>query len=44
MRAAMKTADNFGIHGICEGKKPKTIAGVAIYMVVIKMKIRFDNE
>jgi transcription initiation factor TFIIIB Brf1 subunit/transcription initiation factor TFIIB len=40
----MKTADNFGIHGICEGKKPKTIAGVAIYMVMIKMKIRYDNE
>lgn len=44
MRAAIKTADNFGTNGICEGKKPKTIAGVAIYMVVTRMKIRNDTE
>lgn len=43
-RAAMRTADNFGVHGICEGKKPKTIAGVAIYMTVMRMKMRFDSE
>ena len=46
MRAAITTADNFARNSLCEGKKPKTIAGVAIYMVLNKLKdnLKSDSE
>jgi transcription initiation factor TFIIIB Brf1 subunit/transcription initiation factor TFIIB len=42
-RAAIIVAENFIKESICEGKKPATIAGVALFMVTQKLKHR-PNE
>jgi len=34
LRAAKITADNFSKHALCEGKRPNTIAGVSLFMVL----------
>ena len=34
LRAAKLTADNFRKHALCEGKRPTTIAGVSIFMIL----------
>lgn len=34
LRAAKITADNFSKHALCEGKRPHTIAGVSLFMVL----------
>ena len=34
MRAAKITADNFSKNALCEGKRPHTIAGVSLFMVL----------
>ena len=38
----MLTADNFITNSICEGKKPETIAGTALLMVLFKMRPNKD--
>jgi transcription initiation factor TFIIIB Brf1 subunit/transcription initiation factor TFIIB len=40
----MKTADNFRDKGICEGKRPNTIAGASILMIASIKKIDLDIE
>jgi len=40
----MKTADNFRDVGICEGKRPNTIAGASILMITQLLKIDIDIE
>ena len=42
--AAKLTAENFGRLAICEGKKPQTIAGTAMFMVMLLQKGRELNE
>ena len=42
--AARTTAENFGRLAICEGKKPQTIAGTALFMVMLLHKGRDANE
>lgn len=37
-KAAITVAENFTILSICEGKKPATLAGVAIFMIALKLK------
>jgi len=32
--AAKKTASNFYDYSVCEGKKPATIAGASLYMII----------
>ena len=34
LRASKITADNFSKHALCEGKRPHTIAGVSLFMVI----------
>ena len=36
LQAARKIAKNFVLHGIEEGKKPRTIAGVCFFMAIMK--------
>ena len=43
MQAARATAENFKHQALCEGKRPTTIAGVSIYMV-IKYSKRYKHE
>ena len=43
-RAAAITAENFSRMSLCEGKKPQTIAGVALFMVTQKMKKRNELD
>lgn len=42
-KAAVVVAENFVKYAICEGKKPATIAGVALFMVSLRLKTR-QNE
>lgn len=42
--AAKLTAENFGRLAICEGKKPQTIAGTAMFMVMLLQKGRELSE
>lgn len=42
--AAKLTAENFGRLSICEGKKPQTIAGTALFMVMMLQRGRELNE
>lgn len=42
--AAKATAENFGRLAICEGKKPQTIAGTALFMVMLLYKGKDANE
>ena len=44
MQAAKLTCENFTRLSICEGKKPQTIAGVALFMVTMKMKRRREHD
>jgi len=37
-KAAITVAENFTKMCICEGKKPATLAGVAIFMIALKLK------
>ena len=41
---AMKTADNFRDVGICEGKRPPTIAGASILIIASLKKIDIDID
>ena len=34
MRSAKITAGNFSKYAVCEGKRPHTIAGVSLFMVI----------
>lgn len=42
--AAKQTCENFTRLSICEGKKPQTIAGTALFMVKMMLKDRDFNE
>ena len=44
MHASKQTANNFTIGAICEGKKPQTIAGVSLIMVLEALKHRQINR
>lgn len=37
-KAAIIVADNFNKKSLCEGKKPATIAGAALYMVALRLR------
>lgn len=41
-RAAKITADNFRQHALCEGKRPTTIAGVSLFMILKLKKFKKD--
>jgi len=41
--AAKLTADNFKEHGICEGKRPNTIAGASLLLVTSLAKFEKDR-
>lgn len=41
-RAAKITADNFRKYALCEGKRPTTIAGVSLFMVLKLKKFKED--
>ena len=43
LRAAKITADNFSKHSLCEGKRPQTIAGVSLFMVMVLSK-KYKHE
>ena len=34
LRGAKITAENFSKHAVCEGRRPQTIAGVSLYMIL----------
>lgn len=42
-QAAQQIAKNFTDHGIEEGKKPNTIAGVSFFMAIMKVKGRSSD-
>lgn len=44
VNAAKVTAENFGRLAICEGKKPQTIAGTALFMVMLKLGRERDEH
>jgi len=43
MQAAKSTAENFKYNALCEGKRPSTIAGVSIFMV-LKQSRKYKSE